>query len=69
MPARVVAIENLYIEIIKEKWQTFPTEFENRYKKHLYLCQKFQEHIQIIDHGLLVCRICENDYETQEKIF
>ena len=47
----------------------FPLSLKNRYEKHLYLCQKFEEHIQIIDHGLLVCRICDNDYETQEKIF
>ena len=47
----------------------FPLSLKNRYEKHLYLCKKFEEHIQIIDHGLLVCRICDNDYETQEKIF
>ena len=47
----------------------FPLSLKNRYEKHLYLCGKFQEHIQVIDQGLLVCRICDNDYDTQEKIF
>ena len=47
----------------------YPQNFDKTFEKHVNLCGKFHDFVETIDYGLLICKICDNDYETQEQIF